>query len=108
MTRDKLYGAAAAYLLLGLAFASLYVLIYEIQPDWFVVGGPVETASDSFSSFVYFSFATLTTLGYGDILPLTDIPRSIAALEAVCGVLYVAVLVSRLVSLYQSDRDAPR
>ena len=57
-----------------------------------------------FGASVYFSFVTLTTLGYGDILPLTDRARSLAYLEAVIGQIYLAVLVGKLVGMFVSAK----
>jgi voltage-gated potassium channel Kch len=85
-------------LLIGISFASLYHLTYLITPGAFYYGvdpGAILT----FSDFVYFSFVTLATLGYGDIVPMTAQARSFAILEAITGALYLAVLIAKIVSL---------
>ncbi len=94
---DLLYGAVASYLLIGIAWALLYSLLEWIQPGSFQ-----HTASDdlAWDDFLYYSFVTLTTLGYGDLTPLSAHVRSFAMLEAITGVFYVAILVARLVGLH--------
>ena len=98
VTRDRLYGAVSVYLLLGVAWASVYAFVEALQPGSFAAANPTPRID-----FIYFSFVTLTTLGYGDITPVTDRAHSLALLEAVTGVLYIAVLIARLVSLYRPD-----
>jgi hypothetical protein len=106
VTKGKIYGAVSVYLLLGVAWASCYSLLYAVQPEAFFVdaahstGGPLRLVD-----FLYFSFVTLTTLGYGDITPLSAQARSLSMMEAVCGVLYIAVLVARLVGVYRPESD---
>jgi len=96
---EMIYGAIAGYLLLGLIWAMLYAVIETLQPGSFAL---TATNADTrpWDDLLYYSFVTLTTLGYGDVLPLSTRVRSLAILEAVTGVFYVAVLVARLVSLY--------
>jgi hypothetical protein len=97
VTRDRILGAIAAYLLFGLTWASAYHLVALHIPDAF--GGAAPRDSNSWSDWVYFSFVTLTTLGYGDITPVASPARSLALLEALTGQLYPAILLARLVSL---------
>lgn len=105
VSTDKIIGAICVYLLIGVVFTHIYEIIYILDPDSFDLGSvyagnarePLELMV-----FFYFSFVTLTTLGYGDMLPLTAFTRSISTLEAIIGPLYLAILVARLVSL----RDA--
>jgi hypothetical protein len=96
ITFHRLHGAVAAYLLLGVIWAHAYALVELLRPGSFA--GPVSPA-DGPRAFFYFSFVTLATLGYGDVLPLHPAARSLAALEAVAGTLYLAILLGRLVSL---------
>lgn len=96
--RHIIWGAIAVYLLIGISFASLYHLTYLITPGSFYYGVD-PGAILSFSDFVYFSFVTLATLGYGDIVPMTAQARSFAILEAITGALYLAVLIAKIVSL---------
>ncbi len=95
---DKLYGAISVYLLLGLTFAMAYGLMQAVDPGTFVADLQHDPDGRlNWSDLLYFSFVTLTTLGYGDITPVSDEARSLAFLEAATGVMYVAVLVARLV-----------
>ena len=105
VTLDKLFGAASVYLLLGIAWGSLYVLVDALAPGSFEVAeGAIPTDGAETPDYFYFSFVTLTTLGYGDITPVSPFLRPIVVLEALTGVLYLALLVARLVSLYQPDQ----
>jgi voltage-gated potassium channel Kch len=92
---EHLYAALGAYLLAGIYFGLLYWVLEQIGPGMFV------TASNfSRTGAIYFSFVTLATLGYGDIVPRTDVARGLAIVEGVGGQLFLAVLVARLLSLY--------
>jgi Na+/H+-dicarboxylate symporter len=95
ITPHRIQGAIAVYLLLGFAWAHVYALIEYLSPGAFT--GAV-SASGRFTSWMYFSFVTLATLGYGDIAPLHPIARSLATAEAITGQLYLAILIARLVS----------
>lgn len=99
VTRDVLYAATAVYLLLGALFVPIYGLLETVQPGSFVDSANLDVAIQ-WQYFIYFSYTTLTTVGYGDFLPLSPWARSIANLEAVIGVLYIAIMMARLVSLY--------
>ena len=104
VTFHRILGAVAAYLLLGIIWAYAYELVALLRPPAF--SGAVNLA-DGPRAFYYFSFVTLTTVGYGDVLPVHPAARSLAMLEAVTGPLYLAILVARLVSLaVQADLEA--
>lgn len=91
------------YFVMGLSWFAIYSLINELRPGAFAAGGvPLVTGSNS-SGLAYYSFVTLTTLGYGDIVPVHPVARMAAVLEAVAGVLYIAITVSRLVAAYKSE-----
>jgi len=94
VSQETVSGAISVYLLMGFTWASAYMLIDKIQPGSFL-----GDAALSFSDYIYFSFVTLTTTGFGDIVPIHEFARSITALETVAGVLYIAVLVARLVAV---------
>jgi Ion channel len=96
VTHHRIQGAVAAYLLLGVIWAHAYSLIALLRPGAF--SGPISPA-DGPRAWLYFSFVTLTTVGYGDVLPVHPAARSLAVLEAVVGPLYLAILIARLVSL---------
>jgi hypothetical protein len=96
VTGHRVQGGIAAYLLLGLSWAQAYALLELLRPGSF--SGAIGVAGGH-RAWVYFSFVTLTTVGYGDILPVHPAARSLAVLEAVTGPLYIAILLARLVSL---------
>jgi hypothetical protein len=100
--RERLAAALGLYLLLGLIFALLYTVIAELKPGsfHFAFARPAEFVARPLADMVYYSFVTLATLGYGDIVPLSPSARGLAILEAVVGQIYLVVVVARLVSLY--------
>ncbi|HNO32460.1 MAG TPA: potassium channel family protein, partial [Anaerolineales bacterium] len=103
ITRDVLYAAVALYLLLGAIFVPIYGLLDFIIPNSFR-DGTFPDAPVQWQQFVYFSYTTLTSSGYGDILPVSWWARSFANLEMITGVLFITIVMSRLVSLYNSDK----
>jgi hypothetical protein len=102
---EVLSAGIATYLLLGLTWAVLYLIVGFLEPQAFSLPASV-AAGKGFDAFnaLYFSLVTLTTMGYGDIAPAAPVTRMLAALEAVVGVLYLAVLIARLVTLYTDQR----
>ena len=101
VNREHIYAALSVYILIGLVFGIIYILYERIWPGSFVTIS--DRAAFSFSRAVYFSFVTLASLGYGDILPVNEAVRGMAILEVVGGQLYLVVLVARLVSLYSAQ-----
>lgn len=105
---NKIVGSIALFLLLGLMWAVFYLIILEFMPNSFE-GVPNLPWGDNFSNMAYFSFVTLTTLGYGDIIPKTPFSQVVVYLEAVVGVFYMAIVVASLVgssiSSNQSSSD---
>jgi Ion channel len=99
ITPDHLFTAASIYLLLASLWFTIYKAIETVQPASFLQ--TVTGATHPRIDLLYFSLATLTTLGYGDIVPVGDEVRTLAALEAAVGVLYVAITVALLVSAYK-------
>ena len=104
VTSDTILGGICVYLLLGLLWVSAYTLAENLQPGSLLLNGAEITAPavEAFRSIqvLYFSFVTLTTLGYGDIIPATPAARALASAEAIVGQLYVAIFVARLVGLH--------
>ncbi len=98
ITEDQIYAGISMYLMLGFAFGAVYALISILDPRSFASNVALLTPEDK-PDLVYFSFVTLATLGYGDITPRTNIARSLAVLEALAGMLYIAIFMARLVSL---------
>jgi hypothetical protein len=96
--RDRLFGGVAAYLLLGLDWAEAYRFVDVLVPGSFH-GLAWASGGHNLSSFVYFSLATLTTAGYGDIVPVSLPARSLANMESLSGQLFPAILIARLVSM---------
>jgi hypothetical protein len=94
----RIVGAILLYLLIGLAFVSAFTLVGLVQPNAFN-GLVLEDNQKMASSFIYFSFVTLTSTGYGDIYPVNPIARSLCNLETIIGQLYPATLLARLVTL---------
>ena len=105
VTANKLYAVCCVYLLAGIAWAFLFALTEAIAPGSFELP-PTTSQQTPLNPLIYFSMATLTTLGYGDITPLSGFARSVASLEALFGQAYLAVLVARLVGLRASKTDA--
>lgn len=99
---ERIYASVSLYLLLGFAWYSLYGVINTVNPGSFTDAGVPVPIKAPWSTFLYFSLVTLTTLGYGDVLPVKPAARMVAALEAAAGVLYVAITVARLVGSGQS------
>lgn len=102
MTADKLFGAAAAYLLLGEFWALLYALVGYYYPDSFSIGGSVTTPE--LTDLLYFSFTVLTSTGFGDIVTVTRQARAICVLEQLTGTLFLAILIARLSGVYPPTR----
>lgn len=95
----RIQGAVAVYLLIGVLFAHAYDLVYQLSPGAFAFETAPGNDDELVARLVYFSFATLTTVGYGDITALHPSARSLAMLEALLGQLFPAVLIARLVGL---------
>jgi len=104
VTYHRIEGAIAAYLLLGVTWAGAYKLVALHFPDAFT--GPVGHGKMALDSWLYFSYATLSTAGYGDIVANHPIARSLAEMEALVGQLYPAILIARLVSQEVQDRSS--
>jgi voltage-gated potassium channel len=101
---NKIVGAICIYLLLGLIWAILYVFIAEIIPGAF--NGIAQAPwIENFATAIYFSFVTITTLGYGDISPAMPLARFLVFMEAIIGVFYMAILVASLIGVSLADRD---
>ena len=96
VTADRVVGAIVLYLLLGIVWAAAYELVATHVADAF--SGVRPTGSGP-QRWLYFSFVTLTTVGYGDLVPVAPAARSLATLEALLGQLYPAIILARLVSL---------
>jgi len=103
---ETVFGALCIYLLVGFGFTSLYGLIASFQPHAFYLdpATSLHTVPDRFD-FIYYSFGTITSLGAPGITPVSGEARSLSVIEAIVGVLYLAVLISRLMAAYRSHRE---
>jgi voltage-gated potassium channel len=99
ISADTLFGAICGYLLIGLTWTYLYLLIVSIDASSFSIHLNHDGTRARIDHFIYYSFVTLTTTGYGDILALKSVPRTFSWLEAVVGQVYLAVWISQLVGL---------
>jgi voltage-gated potassium channel len=100
---EVLCAAIAGYLLSGLAWSLAYALLDRLDPTSFAFTlAPKSGQSMNGFTGLYFSFITLSTVGYGDIIPVSEIARMLAMVEAMFGMFYVSLLIARLVSLYSS------
>ena len=103
---ETVFGALCIYLLLGFSFASVYHLLASLRPNSFFLDPAVNfhTIPNRFD-FVYYSFGTITSLGASGIVPVSPQARSFTILEAILGVLYLAVLIARLMVAYRSNQS---
>lgn len=105
VTLDKIFGAITVYFLLGILWTILFTIVELLQP-----GSLIWASGEALSTYAqvqYFSYTTLCTLGYGDIIPGTKLTMVLSNLESIVGSLYLAILVARLVGLYtaQATKD---
>jgi hypothetical protein len=107
---DHLYGAISVYLLLGMFFANVYIVLETINPGSIHVTAAAANGSmELLAELYYFSFVTLTSLGYGDISPASVEARTVVVLQAVSGVLFVGALVARIAGsavIHQPSTDS--
>ena len=99
LTPDKLYGAAAAFLMLGILWMYFYSFVLVIHPGALAAGGEPITQQRA-SELLYFSFTVLTSTGFGDIVPVHPVTRMLCVLEQILGLLYIAILIARLAGTY--------
>jgi hypothetical protein len=100
VTVHRLQGAVVVYLSLATIFANAFSLVWELIPGAYSNLPSAAPGPSEFATMFYFSLATLTTTGYGDIVPLNPFARSLASLESVIGPFYLAITVARLVTLW--------
>jgi len=107
VTLQSIYGALSTYLIIGLMFATLYAAMYRLNGDQFFAHGQLPDSRNVTPIFQYFSFTTLTTLGYGDFTAASSGGRAVAMLEAITGQIFLATLVARLVATFRSSAQGP-
>lgn len=104
VTRSVIYASLTVYALLGNMFSALFMIVQTLDPMAFASSGSAELPL-VWQHMVYFSYSTLTTAGYGDIVPRSAWAQSIASTESMLGLLYIAVIIGRLVSGYRDDKE---
>lgn len=109
VTLETLRGVICAYFLVAFIFAYIFVTVEFIKSGSFSVDGTTISSPflhpHFFSSMLYFSFVTLLTIGYGDIVPINEVGQTVVVLEGIIGQLYIAILVARIVSVYSFVSD---
>lgn len=100
---DAVFGAVSVYLIMGIFWATLYSLINYFDPGAFL-NAFSDVDAFYWADFLYYSYSNLTTLGLGDIVPVSDLAKSSVAMESVVGVMYIAVLVSKFLGYSQRKR----
>lgn len=105
VSRETLAAATAVYVLFGMAMSRVYWLLFTLSPGAFHFTVPLTDAPTQ-PAFLYYSFVVMTTVGFGDIIPATALARSFTVLHSIASVFYLAITISRLVSLYRSDEAA--
>jgi hypothetical protein len=104
ITHHRIEGGVILYLNVAIAFTSIYRMISELDPAAFADISGHQTETAALSTMLYFSFTTLTATGFGEILPINPLARSMANLESVLGQLYLAILLARLVTMHVESR----
>jgi hypothetical protein len=107
VTVHRVIGSILAYMLIGNLWSQIYQFIYIHVPGSLQIPDSLSVSGVTSSAFLYFSYATLTTTGYGDIIPVHTIARTMAIIEQLIGVLYPVVLIGRLVSLVSRTSGSP-
>lgn len=110
VSADSVSGTICGFLFLGLAWAMVYAMITHAHPESFVLNGKLSPLSDgppAADLLTYYSFVTLTTVGYGDVVPATPITRTCEWIEAASGQFYLAVIVAGLASMLASRQRLP-
>jgi hypothetical protein len=102
LTPDRLYGAAAAFLMLGIIWAYFYSILLVIFPGALTAAGNA-VSNQPVSELLYFSFTVLTSTGFGDIVPVHPVARMLCVLEQILGLLYIAILIARLAGTYPAS-----
>ncbi len=101
VTIDTIVGGISVFILIGTLWFLFFETIYLLNPEAFTASAGT---IDSFD-LLYFSFTTVTTVGYGDIVPVSPLAKALANLEGICGVMYPAVLIGRLVGIYNPEAE---
>ncbi|MFN3234354.1 MAG: ion channel [Gammaproteobacteria bacterium] len=103
ISTETIYGAISGYVLLGFTWSFIYDAIYLYNSHAFL-GIPAANIESNVSNFIYFSFVTLSTLGFGDIVPLTGFARTMSWYEAIAGQIYLTVMLAQIIGLYIAQK----
>ena len=103
---DMIAGGISIYLMIGLIFAFIYIALFNFEHSNFAVSEMLEAQKLKYDEniFVYFSYVTMTTLGYGDVTPVTTIARVVVQFQVLLAQLYLAIFIARLVSMYTANK----
>ena len=105
VNQEMLFAGLSIYIILGFMFSQLYAAVYAYNPNSFSYASEYYPNGLGWYDFLYFSFVTLTTLGYGDIYPILATARGLAIVQAICGVMFLATMVAELVGIAASQRS---
>jgi hypothetical protein len=108
ITADRIVGSICIYLLIGMFFAFVYTALIIIWPDAYSLDVGRLSEIQEFRELLYFSYITLTTVGYGDIIPTMPFTRILSCMEAVIGPVYLVIMVARLVGMHISQASKIR
>lgn len=104
VTKQTIYASICIYLLIGMSFGNAYNQLHILYPGSFSLGDlGVSTERGVENKLLYFSFTTLTTLGYGDVLPTSPVARRLSSLESCIGIMYIALFVGRIIGLFKGQ-----
>jgi hypothetical protein len=95
----RIQGSIVVFMIVGIVYAWLYTLLETLHPGSFTITEASQSYKDLFSHFLYFSFATMTTLGFGDMIPTRSLAKSLVVFQWMIGLLYPVIMIARLVSM---------
>jgi hypothetical protein len=95
----RIQGSIVVFMIVGIVYAWLYTLLETLHPGSFTITEASQSYKDLFSHFLYFSFATMTTLGFGDMIPTRSLAKSLVVFQGMIGLLYPVIMIARLVSM---------
>jgi hypothetical protein len=103
VTTNRIVGSVCIYLLIGMFFTFVYAALGILVPGAFDIGGRTLGKMETFRDYLYYSYITLTTTGYGDMLPMSPITKMLAVVEAIVGPMYLAIMIARLIGMQISQ-----
>ncbi|MEK6781918.1 MAG: ion channel [Bacteroidota bacterium] len=103
----RIQGSIVVFMIVGIVYAWLYTLLETLYPGSFTITEPSQSYKDLFAHFLYFSFATMTTLGFGDMIPTRSLAKSLVIFQGMIGLLYPVIMIARLVSMEVAHSAGP-